>query len=784
MNKNTESLKKLLKEGKTDDALDLLDKSLNEEDAAAPEAAVKSAVESEHIAKAEEIKPASTDKKEATGEISAATEINDPKAPVSSEVKAETVTKAEDSKPVTVTEGDKAPVNEDILDSNPAVTAADKTGVASPVVAPAGDDKPAPVASADLAGTDDEKKIEGTADNGQADQEANDTVKEIDKLSSSDPIIDGAMDNVLDPEEIAESTESFEGMPLKEAVSLNEGFKTASLTFIVKHFPAAVSKKILQKSYNKAKAKLAGNTEALKKAEKYNPEGKTPDEIKSILLGLINEMDPKQKAAIEKKIEAESAKKQPAAKAAAADKDGKLLNEAIEWVGAVSGVGLIVMSFLVGALAGVIVMKILNDKSLTESEDKMKTLFDLIESINSSIQEDSESQISPAAVAGAVKSEDSSKETVKSDEIKDTPVEPIKAGEGTLTKGDEIKAAPAVAPETVEKGTGIDPVVVKEEDDKSDSTDKKCDDDSCKKNDEKEDKEDKDDDSKSDDDKDEKDDDKKEDDDKEDKEDKDSKSDDDKEEHKDDKKCDDDSCKKDDKSLSEEKGPTNAELKKIEADGPDKTAAKSADKLPTTEEQKACHCLEDAGETKGDPKDLLKKQFDVDAANNSSEMNGTTTKFDDYSKLQGTGSAAASDTTGAPAPAKVTSAVEEPAVAAAEKTVVDSQVNVTAAEENKAENDAAPQISESVKYQSLREACLLSDNYFDEETYTIETPEEKSDKLNEQVALLMARESNDPMYTELLESAVRTQRLQEELVNKYFEEACQKADLIKKKGKK
>ena len=91
--------------------------------------------------------------------------------------------------------------------------------------------------------------------------------------------------------------------------------------------------------------------------------------------------------------------------------------------------------------------------------------------------------------------------------------------------------------------------------------------------------------------------------------------------------------------------------------------------------------------------------------------------------------------------------------------------------------------TESVKYTSLKEACMLDEDYFNTDSYTVQTAEFKQNKLVEQMALLIARENNDAVYNELLKESIQCNRLQEALVKKYFTEACGKANLITKKNK-
>ena len=106
------------------------------------------------------------------------------------------------------------------------------------------------------------------------------------------------------------------------------------------------------------------------------------------------------------------------------------------------------------------------------------------------------------------------------------------------------------------------------------------------------------------------------------------------------------------------------------------------------------------------------------------------------------------------------------------------------AEEDKAASsedvEPAP-VLETDNYSSIKEACMLGEYYFNTDSYTIDTPEAKSNKLVEQISLLIAREHNDPLYNELLKEAVYTNRLHEAVTKKYKNEAVPKAEMITKK---
>lgn len=80
-------------------------------------------------------------------------------------------------------------------------------------------------------------------------------------------------------------------------------------------------------------------------------------------------------------------------------------------------------------------------------------------------------------------------------------------------------------------------------------------------------------------------------------------------------------------------------------------------------------------------------------------------------------------------------------------------------------------VKESVQYTSIKEACMLDEGYFYEDTFLRETAEAKQNRLVEQVTLIMAREAADPLYEEILKSAAYLSRLQEACKKKYGNKA-------------
>ena len=100
-------------------------------------------------------------------------------------------------------------------------------------------------------------------------------------------------------------------------------------------------------------------------------------------------------------------------------------------------------------------------------------------------------------------------------------------------------------------------------------------------------------------------------------------------------------------------------------------------------------------------------------------------------------------------------------------------------ENKESDSEVKPEdIHESVQYTSIKEACMLDEGYFYEDTFIRESAEMKQEKLVEQVALIMAREASDPLYEELLKSAAYTARLQEACGKKYKNKAIKEAKKI------
>ena len=83
-----------------------------------------------------------------------------------------------------------------------------------------------------------------------------------------------------------------------------------------------------------------------------------------------------------------------------------------------------------------------------------------------------------------------------------------------------------------------------------------------------------------------------------------------------------------------------------------------------------------------------------------------------------------------------------------------------------------------VAYKSLKEAFLLEADYFETETEVTVSPEEKKEKLDGQMALLLARDAKDPMYEELVRSVAMAKKLQQEIVEKYHAQAKEKSGQV------
>lgn len=87
-----------------------------------------------------------------------------------------------------------------------------------------------------------------------------------------------------------------------------------------------------------------------------------------------------------------------------------------------------------------------------------------------------------------------------------------------------------------------------------------------------------------------------------------------------------------------------------------------------------------------------------------------------------------------------------------------------------------------VPYNSIREAFMLQENYFECESRVKVSPDQKAKRLTEQVALVIAKESKDPLYEELVRAAANAKSLQKRLVESYSQIAADRAlKIIKKK---
>jgi hypothetical protein len=82
------------------------------------------------------------------------------------------------------------------------------------------------------------------------------------------------------------------------------------------------------------------------------------------------------------------------------------------------------------------------------------------------------------------------------------------------------------------------------------------------------------------------------------------------------------------------------------------------------------------------------------------------------------------------------------------------------------------------KPKTIKEALMLTPEYFQESSYSVVTPEMKEDRLKVQLALRIAKEKMDPMFEELRKAATEAKKLQDALVEKYSSEASEKSDKI------
>lgn len=94
------------------------------------------------------------------------------------------------------------------------------------------------------------------------------------------------------------------------------------------------------------------------------------------------------------------------------------------------------------------------------------------------------------------------------------------------------------------------------------------------------------------------------------------------------------------------------------------------------------------------------------------------------------------------------------------------------------------QLAEETNYSSLREAFLLEADYFETPSVSTVTADEKEKKLICQLAMLVAKESNDPIFDELTTACVRMKDLKAAIMTKYEGIAREKAEEIKESLRK
>jgi hypothetical protein len=91
-------------------------------------------------------------------------------------------------------------------------------------------------------------------------------------------------------------------------------------------------------------------------------------------------------------------------------------------------------------------------------------------------------------------------------------------------------------------------------------------------------------------------------------------------------------------------------------------------------------------------------------------------------------------------------------------------------------NDEKAQPEDVTKgYKSIKEAFLLETDYFSKDSNVLLTADEKRTKLENQMSLLIARESQDPLYEELVRTTILAKKLQEQLHDRYGEDAKAKS---------
>jgi hypothetical protein len=88
-------------------------------------------------------------------------------------------------------------------------------------------------------------------------------------------------------------------------------------------------------------------------------------------------------------------------------------------------------------------------------------------------------------------------------------------------------------------------------------------------------------------------------------------------------------------------------------------------------------------------------------------------------------------------------------------------------------------VHEAVNYKSVKEAFLLESDYFEKDSYALVSAADKQAKLEKQMALLVARDSQDPLYEELVRTTALAKKLQEQLQERYNLFGKEKASELK-----
>lgn len=92
----------------------------------------------------------------------------------------------------------------------------------------------------------------------------------------------------------------------------------------------------------------------------------------------------------------------------------------------------------------------------------------------------------------------------------------------------------------------------------------------------------------------------------------------------------------------------------------------------------------------------------------------------------------------------------------------------------------SPRCKSDEKPKTIKEAVMLTPQYFNEESVEIVTPEKKQERLTKQLAIRIAKEKMDPLFDELLKAAREAKKLQDAIIEKYKDDAKEKSDKLTK----